>query len=181
MKLLRLLAALAAAFALHADAAENLPWRFGMTPDDVRAMADHGPYRTFENGDLETYHGVFEGHEENFQFFFQDGKLASIGVYLYEGTDAQAAGKRWLALRQLMAARYGSLLTPDNTPPADDSLEGGASFIAHALETARRDGRAQMWPLKEPADLNVFGRLGSGMVEDERWYFVIFKYAPPAR
>jgi hypothetical protein len=174
-----LLALLALPFFQNAIASEDLPWKFGMSPDEVRAVTRLGPYSAFRNGDLETYHGVFEGHEENFQFFFKDGKLDGIGVYLYEGTDTQIAGAHWLALRSVMARRYGSMRTPDNVPPKDDSPEGGAPFIARALEIAQRDGRAEMRPLKEPDDINVFARLGSGIIEGGRMYFVIFKYTPP--
>jgi hypothetical protein len=180
MKLLHALAMLLTLpFLQGAVARDDLPWKFGMSPDEVRAVTRLGPYNAFRNGDLETYHGVFEGHEENFQFFFKDGKLDGIGIYLYEGTDAQVAGARWLALRSVMARRYGSMRTPDNVPPVDDSPQGGAPFVARALEIAQRDGRAQMWPLKEPDDVNVFARLGSGIVEGDRMYFVIFKYTPP--
>ena len=129
MKLLHALAMLLTLpFLQGAAASDDLPWKFGMSPDEVRAVTRLGPYNAFRNGDLETYHGVFEGHEENFQFFFKEGTLDGIGIYLYEGTDAQVAGARWLALRSVMARRYGSMRTPDNVPPVDDSPQGGAPF-----------------------------------------------------
>ena len=47
------------------------PWHFHMTPQEVMAFADYGPYRSFSNGDLETFTGLFDGKKENVQFFFK--------------------------------------------------------------------------------------------------------------
>ena len=160
-------------------AAETLPWKFDMSHDDVRAVTRYGPYKSFSDGDLESYKGVFEGHEENFQFAFRDDKLFRIGVYLYEGTDAQAAAAKWFALHSLMASRYGSLRTPGNVPPADDRPESGTTFETRAIEIATTSGKTAMAPLKQPDDMPVMATLASGMVQGKRWYYVIFAYMHP--
>jgi hypothetical protein len=54
-------------------------------------LKEFGPYKNFSNGDLETFNGRFHGHKENIQFFFDDGRLRRIGVYLGEGTVSKKA------------------------------------------------------------------------------------------
>lgn len=174
----RLFALLLAA-ATHAAMADELPWKLDMSPDEVRAVTAYGPYKTFRNGDLETYEGVFEGHKENFQFYFRDGRLDRIGAYLYEGTDADAAGAKWLAVRHVMARRYGSVRTPGNISPGDDVPESSATFVNRALEIARTDGKSVMAPLTPPEGVPVMATLASGMVEGKRWYYVIFAWVHP--
>ena len=46
---------------------EDLPWKAGMSPEQVRAITAFGPYSAFSNGDLETYKGCWDGHDENIQ------------------------------------------------------------------------------------------------------------------
>jgi hypothetical protein len=48
-------------------ACDGIPWKFGMTPAEVQAIADCGPYRAFSNGDLETYEAVFDGKKRNIE------------------------------------------------------------------------------------------------------------------
>src|SRR6266568_9224430 len=75
----------------RASAAGLPPWKFGMTKAEVASFKEFGPYKEFSNGDLETFNGRFHGRKENIQFFFQDGRLHRIGIYLGEGTDPKKA------------------------------------------------------------------------------------------
>jgi len=65
--------------------------------------------KSFSNGDLETFSGVFDGKEENFQFFFAEKQLRRIGVYLHEGQDPIAGAEVWLALYGTMTKYFGPL------------------------------------------------------------------------
>jgi hypothetical protein len=65
-----------------------------MSPQEVTSQVDAGPYKSFTNGDLETYNGLFDGHKENVQFFFKEGRLVRIGVYLYEGARTSELPRR---------------------------------------------------------------------------------------
>jgi len=78
-----------------------------MSQEEVLAVAECGPYKSFSNGDLETFSGVFDGKEENFQFFFSEKRLRRIGVYLYEGQDPKVGAKVWLALHGTMTRFFG--------------------------------------------------------------------------
>jgi hypothetical protein len=72
------------------------PWQFGMSKDEVVGFSDFGPYKSFRNGDVETYNGLFDGRKGNVQFFFNDSGLRRIGVYEYEGKDGTLANAAWM-------------------------------------------------------------------------------------
>lgn len=162
-----------------ADAGGLSPWQFGMTPQQVSAFADDGPYKTFSNGDLETYAGRFGGRKENVQFFFKDGKLARIGIYLYEGEDLKEAAKVWGRTYATLQSMFGGIELPDiravdaSKPltPEQVGLAGGANTEA--------TGKSQMAPLKQPADKFVFASLRRALVQGRVFYYVTVFYDPP--
>jgi hypothetical protein len=39
------------------------PWQFGMTKEQVASFEQFGPYKSFKNGDLETYNGIYRGRK----------------------------------------------------------------------------------------------------------------------
>jgi len=43
------------------NAAGLPPWQFGMSKSQVNSLKEFGPYKSFSNGDLETYNGRFHG------------------------------------------------------------------------------------------------------------------------
>jgi hypothetical protein len=143
-----------------------------MTPDEVRAVSAYGPYKSFSNGDLETYKGILDGHQENFQFFFKDGALRRIGVYLYEGHDANAAAQKWLGLNKYLGKVFGQVETPGNQAPGDDG-RGDIAFTTRATEVASSLGKSQMAPVVQPKDAFVFSSFGGRDIAGERWYFVV--------
>jgi hypothetical protein len=162
-----------------ATTAPPLPWTFGMTPQEVSAVADHGPYKSFGNGDLETYRGVFEGHEENVQFFFTDGRLRRIGIYLYEGEDAAAAAREWSGLHATLARHYGAVETPGNVESATGAV-AEASFTANALALVGERGKAQMAPVDQPVDAFLFASFTRVDGEGGRqFYVVVLNLDPP--
>lgn len=126
-----------------------------MSQEQVIAITECGPYKSFKNGDLETYKGIFDGKEENFQFFFDDKKLRRIGVYLYEGTDPEAGVARWLALHATLSKLFGDIETPSYDGPADVATHR-ALFRAKALELVKDKGKAQMSPLTQAKNAFVF-------------------------
>ncbi len=146
-----------------------------MSPQEVAGVAECGPYKSFSNGDLETYKGVFDGKEQNFQFFFKDNQLRRIGIYLYEGQDPVAGAKEWLALYGTMTKLFGSIETPDYTPPAPNELDT-ASFQAKALEIVRGPGKTQMAPVAQPKDSFVFSSYMRREVDGEKHYYVVLYF-----
>lgn len=155
------------------------PWQFGMTPQQVSAFADYGPYKTFSNGDLETYAGLFGGRKENVQFFFKDGKLARIGIYLYEGHDLKEAAKAWGRTHAALQSMFGDIELPDlrvageNTPLTSEQV--GVAGAAHADAT----GKVQMAPATQPADKFVFASLRRAVMQGQVFYYVTVYYDPP--
>ena len=153
---------------------DAMPWKFGMSPSEVAAIKECGPYKSFSNGDLETYAGIFNGKEENFQFFFQDGKLRRIGIYLHESQDSAAGVEEWLALYQTLVGLFGDIETPGNVAPQDDSSR--AAFKAKALETVQSAGKTQMAPLTQPKDAFVFSSFMRKELGDENHYYVVLYF-----
>ena len=153
----------------HARAAEALPWKFGMSPDDVRAVSAFGPYRSFSNGDLETYRGQWDGREENVQFYFADGKLHRVSVYLYEGADLEDAAVYWAALRRSMERHFGALDTPGNDAKADDRFQDAAKA---AVGQGTRNFIAPVGSVGKPA----YGIFKREQIEGKPVYFVILHF-----
>ncbi|KAF1707938.1 hypothetical protein CSC70_13350 [Pseudoxanthomonas kalamensis DSM 18571] len=151
-----------------------LSWQFGMSPEEVAAIADCGPYKSFNNGDLETYNGVFNGKKENFQFFFHDEKLRRIGVYLYEGQDPAAGAKIWLELYASLAKLFGDIETPENVAPT--SKETSDAFMETALKTVQNLGKTQMAPAAQPKDAFAFSSFMRNEVEGESYYYIVLYF-----
>lgn len=154
------------------------PWAFGMSPEEVEAVNDYGPYQRFRNGDVETYKGVFNGHEENFQFFFENGKLRRVGIYLYEGVDGLVASRRWQELHATLAAMYGTVRTSGNDAPIDGDRESEAEFARRAAALAAKGVKTQMVPTTQPANAYVFSSFMGGLAGGS--YLVILYYDRPS-
>jgi hypothetical protein len=148
-----------------------------MAPDEVRAVSECGPYKAFKNGDLETYAGVFGGKKQNFQFFFRDGKLARIGVYLYEGQDPEAGAREWLTLYVELQNLFGDVETPANTAPATEATSD--AFVETALKLVREPGKTQMAPVSQPKDARVFSSFMRTEAEGVKYYNVVLYFDAP--
>ena len=174
--LLRLIILLALTYSATSYAVEPFPWNFDMTPEEVKAVTAYGPYHSFSNGDLETYIGIYDGREENVQFFFADGKLRRIGVYFYEGKDIKLAAVKWLFLYESLLKRYGVIETPNNNPPNPSDIDSRSEFAARAANVAFAPGKIQMAPDKNPADASVFASFWGNDLDGERTYYVVLYY-----
>ncbi len=167
---------LAAALALPAVAfsAGLAPCEFGMSKAQVSGFKDYGPYRSFSNGDLETYAGLYDGRKENVQFFFKDDKLGRIGIYLYEGTDIEAARQVWKRAYQSLAKKYGKIET-DGIASASNDAEALSLAAAAALKTTEK---VQMAPARQPAGTSVFSSYFTKEVRGTRLYWVTVIFDP---
>ncbi|TBR36298.1 MULTISPECIES: hypothetical protein [Dyella] len=156
------------------------PWRFEMTKDDVRSFAEFGPYESFSNGDLETHAGLYEGRKENVQFFFEDGKLARIGILLYEGDSLDAAADTWVKAYEMLDARYGDIDLPKmhfEGWPREKRLP----VLLNAAARSRVEvfGRARMAPLKQPSDKFVYASFNKAVFHGATVYTVVVFLDPP--
>jgi hypothetical protein len=163
-----------------APASGRFPWSFGMTHAQVAAVEGYGPYRSFSNGDLETYNGVFDGRFQNFQFFFRDDKLTRIGVYTFEGPDLAAAVHAWGDLYAGMQRSFGAIETPGNVAPTKNDAQSLEAFEARARATLDKGGKPQMAPVNRPADVSAFASLNTYDSPAGRIYFVTLYFDPVA-
>jgi hypothetical protein len=157
------------------------PWHFQMTPEEVTSFADYGPYQSFRNGDLETHAGLFNGRKENVQFFFRDGKLARIGIYLYEGQDAKAAANTWGNTYSTLKASFGDIELPGIRVESDSQALAPEAVAAAGGANVATTGKDQMAPVHQPADKFVVARFTSANVQGQMFYFVAVFYDPPRR
>lgn len=150
------------------------PWHFDMSAADIRAVSAYGPYRSFSNGDLETYNGDFGGRKENVQFFLRSGRLWRIGVCTYEGTDLAAATAAWAHTYATLQSQYGALETPSYQGATLEALAESARAIVAA------GGKAQMAPLAQPHGEFVFSSFTSFNSGGATYYTVTVNYDRPA-
>jgi len=157
----------------------RFPWTFGMSHAQVSAIDGYGPYRSFKNGDLETYNAVFDGHFQNFQFFFRDDQLWRIGVYTFEGTDLNAAADAWGNLYDGMQSNFGTIETPANTPPLASDTVSMKAFKASARALVGQGGKAQMAPVHQPADTRSFASFDGHETQGTMIYYITLFFDPP--
>ncbi|KJV36445.1 hypothetical protein [Luteibacter yeojuensis] len=155
------------------------PWAFQMTPEQVKADATYGPYKSFSNGDLETYAGDFAGRKENVQFYFTDGKLARMMVSRYEGPDLSAAARVFGDTWRVLSDMYGPMeLAYRRGQPAPAKVD--VDFVARTAEAFAADHqKPQMAPLKQPVNAFVFVSLQANTIQGRVLYFVSVNYEPP--
>jgi len=149
------------------------PWRFGMTPQQVAAFSQHAPYFRFANGDLETFSGIFDGRQQNIQFFFDDARLEKIGINLYEGSDAESGRLAWLDAYHAMRRLYGGLdLTLDD---ATDQHEPELLSQA-AKQDVLSGGMQQMAPVRRQPGMSVYATYAAAQIKEHRYFYVIILF-----
>jgi hypothetical protein len=160
-------------------AKSRFPWTFGMSKAQVSALKGYGPYRSFSNGDLETYNAVFDGHLENFQFFFSDNQLRRIGIFTFEGKDLTAATRAWGDLYTSMQRNFGSIESLANNAPFKQDADSMKVFEANARTLVGKIGHVQMAPIHTPADTRPFARFTEHDVKGTMFYYVTLYFDPP--
>jgi hypothetical protein len=166
-----------AALSLTTAAGAGLPpWQLGMTPTQVAGFKESGPYKTFSNGDLETFNGRFHGRKHNVQFYFQGGRLQRIAVNLGEGTDRKKAVAACEQLYELLQHDYGAVTIPeDKSPRGAKAAPPGVQAVA-ATMNADLTGITHLIPAKQPAGMHVVGLVRSGMVNGQKWFYVTLNF-----
>lgn len=157
----------------------RFPWTLGMSKAQVSAVTGYGPYRSFKNGDLETYNAVFDSHFRNFQFFFRDNKLWRIGVYTFEGTDLSAATQAWGDMYESMRRTFGAIETPVNKAPVEGDADSMKAFQASARTLVEQSGRAQLAPLQQPAAVYSFASFSQSELQDTTIYYITLFFDAP--
>jgi hypothetical protein len=140
----------------YAQAQDVGPWKFGMSADEIRAFTQFGPYKSFSNGDLETYAGVFAGAKRNFQFYLRDDKLRRIAIRTYEGYDLDLATAAWRDTYAALSAQFGTVETPTMAAGSVESLSRQARKLVEA------GSKVQMAPVKQRDGEFVFSTFVGG-------------------
>ena len=161
-----------------ASAAGLSPWEFGMSKSEVASFKKYEPYKTFSNGDLETYSRTFHSHKANVQFFFNEGRLRRIAVFLYEGTDPKGGIPAWRAAHRALQKDYGRIISPNiRVSPSSEPIDPEILAVA-AAANADATGESRMMPAKQPRGMHVSARLFTGNVQDKKWYYMNIVYDP---
>lgn len=180
MKTAIVVLALVAAISVTANAAGLPPWEFGMSKSQVTSLEEFGPYKTFSNGDLESYNYRWHGQKVNVQFFFRGDRLRRIGIYLYEGTDPKGGIPALRNAYEALEKDYGKVIVPEmKVGRGSEPLTAEGIAIGAAVD-ADITGEARMMPAKQPRDMRVFARTFTGMVQGRKWYYVVVNYDPNA-
>ncbi len=156
----------------------RFPWTLGMSKTQILALKGYGPYRSFSNGDLETYNGVFDGHFENFQFFFDRDQLRRISISTYEGNDLTAASLAWGRLYESMHRTFGTIETPKNQVIFKSGSDSMRAFEASARRLVENGDKAQMAPKQEPDDASSFASFSEHEVQGTMIYYVSLYFDP---
>jgi hypothetical protein len=154
-------------------AAGLAPWEFGMTKAQVASFKQFGPYRSFSNGDLETFNGLYRGTKHNIQFFFdRAGRLQRIGVYLGEGTDGKKAAATFQHAYELLQQEYGKIVVPEMKVDHSSKSAPVAVIAIGAAANADVTGRSHAIPVKQPKDKQVSASIMRGYVKGTKWFYV---------
>jgi hypothetical protein len=160
-------------------AAGLAPWKFGMTKAEVVSFKEFGPYKTFSNGDLETFNGRFQGRKENIQFFFVKNRLHRIEVNLFEGVGAKKAIAACERAYEALQHDYGKVEVPamiNRGGKASPPVAVGDGMIANAMVT----GKTQMAPVLQPKDKFLFVSVRCLSLAGNKFFSVVLFIDPPA-
>ena len=163
-----------------ASAAGLPPWQFGMSKSQVASFKEFGPYKSFSNGDLETYNGRFEGKKENIQFFFRGDRLRRIGIYLFEGKDPKKGVPVFQRAYDYLQRKYGKVVVPElKAAPGSEPLN---SFVIAIGAGANADatGKTEMHPAKQPKDMRISAEFMAYNSREGRSYAVAIFLDPKA-
>jgi hypothetical protein len=155
------------------------PWQFGMNKEQVKSFSQFGPYKTFKNGDLETFNGRFHEKKENIQFFFANGRLNRIGVYLGEGTDRDKAIAVFRQAYEILQKDYGPIIIPEEHLSKKSNRVSLSARAIAAAANAYVSGYTHIIPIKQPKDVRVSGAIMTDNVAGAKWYYIAIFFDSP--
>lgn len=161
-----------------AHAAGLAPWQFGMTKEQVASFKEFGPYKTFSNGDLETYNGEFDHEKRNVQFFFNVSGLNRIEINMYEGQASAEAGRAIERVAEYYRRACGEIKASGFDLPAGEDAHKIAESAIAALDTK---AKVQVIPVNQPADLRTFSSFRRNEILGRVYYSVVLYLDPPNR
>jgi hypothetical protein len=164
--------------AATAGAAPGLAgWRFGMSPEEVKAVKSCKGYTPVAvTGGLECKGFAFLGQKLTVSFVFAGGKLAKIQVWVYEGKAEAAAAKQLKRLFAHLKKTVGPLESPTWKDPGA-MTEAQLLGEIKKLTASAGPGKIQFKPRKNPADHFNFG----SVIWNPATGLYVFLYFQPPR
>lgn len=96
------------------------PWKLGMTPAEVEAVTQFGPYAKVQStGGLETANGDFGGQKTHISFVFRPAGLYHIQLWLYQGESYEEALAAIHRVYRHLGSTFGPLNDPGGSLAAD--------------------------------------------------------------
>ena len=170
------------------------PWKFGMQPAEVEAVAQYGPYsKVPSTGGLETQNGDFGGQKTPVSFVFRPAGLYQIQIWLYQGESYEEALAALHRAYVHLGAAFGPLKAVDgslaaNLDPKQLSEKLGPAFSEakeSLLPTLQRGGTVQVHTITyriAPAALPAEGRdVHADLIRSPelgRYYVFLYYRAP---
>jgi stress response protein YsnF len=149
-----------------------------MTKEQVASFKQFGPYRSFSNGDLETYNGVYRGQKRNAQFYFQNNKLVKIMVSLGESTSRDKTIQSFRQAYAILEKDYGKVVVPEiHVGKGSETVNAEVLGIA-AAANASLTGYTHINPVNQPRDMHVWGTVASTIIGNKRWFYVWIMFEP---
>lgn len=162
-----------------ATAASGLgPWKFGMSRDEVKAISQFGPYKSFSNGDLEIHAYEFDRQKRNVQFFFDGRGLNRIEINYYEDREPAQATAAFRDVCEYYRREYGQVEAKFfNEPQNADCMTIAEAATAQVEKT----GKVQIAPPHSSSDLRSFSSYRINNVLGTKFYSVVLYLDPSNR
>lgn len=152
-------------------------WRFGMSPDEVKAVKSCKGYTPVAvTGGLECKKGfAFLGQKLTISFVFLGGKLAKIQLWVYEGTSDAAAAKQLKRLFDHLKKTVGPLESPALADPGALSEAQLLAELRKLKASGADPAKLQFKPRKNPAEHFTFG----SAIVSAKGHYVFLYFQPP--
>jgi hypothetical protein len=152
-------------------------WKFGMTPEEVKAVKDCTPYLPVQStGGLECPNFSFLQEKIPISFIFNPN-LVKIQVWVYEGKDKKEAGRRLSELITFLKTQYGSIESPQIEAPEIMKPSDWEAPIEELMGLPPENSKWQFKPSKNQKDFFVF----ASFISHPQYGFYLFLYFQPPK
>ena len=164
----------AAVAAATAQAEVKLPYKFGMTREQVRAVTACKPYTDVgTTGGLECPNFTLD-KKRNVSFVFSPAGLAKMQFWFAESASHQDAEAAVDDLLAFLKSNYGAL--ESNALAENAQVTRAALFAALDKMDASAQAKVQLKPKVEPKDAFVFASI---FRDPQYGHYVFLYYTPP--
>ena len=135
------------------------PYRFGMTREEVRRVADCQPYTDVRvTGGLECPHYSFDGHEMNISFIFGPEGLKRIQLWFYEGESTDGAREAVTRVLEFLQRTSGGVYVRGSSLPV--TTDAVMKAVNHASPQPGEITHVEVSTPPGPQSETWFSRIG---------------------